>query len=98
MKKPNAPESPTERKFNFGVLVAVRIAALALGVLAVAGVAIKGVNYDQAFPMLMVAFVLLCLADLQDTFALNRVMKFLENRQQNDPPDNNNGENNGRQE
>ena len=78
MKKSEIPESPGERKFNFGVLVVVRIVALALGVLAVSSIAIKGLSYDQAFPMLMVAFVLLCLADLQDTFALNSVLKFLE--------------------
>jgi hypothetical protein len=64
--------------FNFYVLVVVRVVALALGVLAITGLAIERLSVEQALGMLLVAFVLLCLADLQDTFALNRTMKMLE--------------------
>jgi hypothetical protein len=80
MNKSNVPESPKERKFNFGILVVVRITALVLSVLTVASLGIDSISTDQAFPMLLVAFVLLCLADLQDTFSLNSVMKILESR------------------
>jgi hypothetical protein len=93
MKKSGTPESPKERKFNFGILVVVRVAALILGVLAVSSIAIKSLGYDQAFPMLMVAFVLLCLADLQDTFTLNNVMKFLDGKSNKDNTDNTNDQN-----
>jgi TRAP-type C4-dicarboxylate transport system permease small subunit len=66
----NRPVGPRERKFNVVLVLIAKIAALALGVLATAGYAVRGLDAQQALGFLTVAFVLLALASIQDTLAI----------------------------
>jgi hypothetical protein len=66
----NRPVSPRERTFNGAVILVAKVIALALGIIAVGAYAIRGLDADRTLALLLVAFVILTLASIQDTLGL----------------------------
>jgi membrane protein implicated in regulation of membrane protease activity len=70
--------SKTEKRFNYVLILAAKIVALVLAVLALGGFAIRAMSVESVVGQLTVALVVLALASMQDSLAINRICKELE--------------------
>lgn len=71
-------ESKTEKSLNYLLVLAAKIVALVLGVLAAGGFAIESLSIESVAGLLAASLVILTLASIQDSMAIHRYCRELD--------------------